>query len=146
MARDAAIRGLITQNLAFLTPSPSPLLAVKQAIALRRRKGTSRLIPTAADPRFLPAMWRATLVVGAACAFLAPIPQHKHILRAEPRWVDGPSDISDAGAMSRHIGGAVCVLYFSPLGEGGAAALSTVEFAGSALPSCEFLLASKEKD
>ena len=93
-------------------------------------------------------MWRATLVVGAACAFLAPIPQSTQILRreAEPRWVDGPSDISDAGAMSRHIGGAVCVLYFSPLGEGGAAALSTVEFAGSALPSCEFLLASKDKD
>ena len=92
-------------------------------------------------------MWRATLVVSAACAFIAPIPQHKSVLRqAEPRWVDGPSDIGDAGAMSRHIGGAVCVLYFSPLGEGGAAALSTVEFAGSALPSCEFLLASKDKD
>ena len=62
-------------------------------------------------------MWRATLVVGAACAFLAPIPQHKQILRAEPRWVDGPSDIGEAGAMSRHTGGAVCVLYFNPMGE-----------------------------
>ena len=92
-------------------------------------------------------MWRATLVVGAACAFLAPIPQHKSGLRqAEPRWVDGPTDIGEAGAMSRHTGGAVCVLYFNPMGEGGAAALSTVEFAGQALPQCEFLLASQDRD
>ena len=48
--------------------------------------------------------------------------------------------------MSRHIGGAVCVLYFNPMGEGGAAALSTVEFAGQALPQCEFLLASQDRD
>ena len=91
-------------------------------------------------------LWRLALSLGVAAAFLAPIPQHNHILRAEPRWVDGPTDIGEAGAMSRHIGGAVCVLYFNPMGEGGAAALSTVEFAGSALPSCEFLLASKDKD
>ena len=91
-------------------------------------------------------LWRLALSLGVAAAFLAPIPQHKQTLRAEPRWVDGPSDISEAGAMSRHTGGAVCVLYFNPMGEGGAAALSTVEFAGSALPSCEFLLASKDKD
>ena len=85
-------------------------------------------------------MWRHAALLGAAAAFLAPIPQHKSQLRAEPRWVDGPTDIGEAGAMSRHIGGAVCVLYFNPMGEGGAAALSTVEFAGSALPQCEFLL------
>ena len=48
--------------------------------------------------------------------------------------------------MSRHTGGAVCVLYFNPMGEGGAAALSTVEFAGQALPQCEFLLASQDRD
>ena len=65
-------------------------------------------------------MWRAALVIGAANAFLAPIPNQKHILRAEPRWVDGPTDIGEAGAMSRHTGGAVCVLYFNPMGEGGA--------------------------
>ena len=71
-------------------------------------------------------LWRLALTLGIAAAFLAPTPQHKQVLRAEPRWVDGPSDISEAGAMSRHIGGAVCVLYFNPMGEGGAAALSTV--------------------
>ena len=90
-------------------------------------------------------MWRSQLI-GVAAAFLAPIPQHKQILRAEPRWVDGPTDIGEAGAMSRHTGGAVCVLYFNPMGEGGAAALSTVEFAGQALPQCEFLLASQDRD
>ena len=89
---------------------------------------------------------RAALVIAAAAAFLAPTPQHTSVLRAEPRWVDGPADIGEAGAMSRHTGGAVCVLYFSPMAEGGAAALATVEFAGQALPSCEFLLASKDKD
>ena len=38
------------------------------------------------------------------------------------------------------------VLYFSALAADGAAALSTVEFAAQALPTCEFLLASKERD
>ena len=83
-------------------------------------------------------LWRLALSLGVAAGFLAPIPQHKSVSRgAEPRWVDGPSDINEAGAMSRHTGGAVCVLYFNPMGEGGAAALSTVEFAGQALPQCE---------
>ena len=35
---------------------------------------------------------------------------------------------------------------FQPHGEGGAAAPSTVEFAGWALPQCEFLLASQDRD
>ena len=34
-----------------------------------------------------------------------------------------PDDIGEAVAMSRHTGGAVCVLYFNPMGEGGAAAI-----------------------
>ena len=29
-------------------------------------------------------MWRHAALIGAAAAFLAPIPQHKHVLRAEP--------------------------------------------------------------
>ena len=119
---------------------------MQQAIALLCGKDLQTAKPPQLDPLFLPAMWRHAALMGAAAAFLAPIPRHKHILRAEPRWVDGPTDIGEAGAMSRHIGGAVCVLYFNPMGEGGAAALSTVEFAGQALPQCEFLLASQDRD
>ena len=92
----------------------------KRLLSLRQR--ASRLPnPTAVDPLFLPAMWRATLVVGA--------PRHSwHRFRStntscapSRAGSTARSDIGEAGAMSRHTGGAVCVLYFNPMGEGGAA-------------------------
>lgn len=94
---------------------------------------------------------RRVLIVAAAVAAFAPPARRvaPPVTRAAaaPRWVDGPGDVDEARAVSKHTGNAVCVLYFSAMaGAAHASALATLEFVASAMPGVECLLASKERD